>query len=153
MNYIYAGVNMVYLFCLVAWIAGDFVIGAIALPEVFGNLARPEAGKVAARILAKFKGVKLVLMGLVWATSAVKIWNWEQWTPFIRARYGALILLSLTLVISAFWLSPKMQAMRPVIVHLAEDHPDRIEFGRLHKHSVTLGKAGLLLGLIALYLS
>lgn len=153
MNYVYAAVNMVYLFSLVAWIAGDFIIGAIALPEVFGKLARPEAGRVAAGILAKFKIVKLALMGLVWAASAVKIWNWEQWTPFIRARYAALVLLSLTLAISAFWLSPKMQAMRPTIVHLAEDHPERVEFGRLHKQSVRLGSAGMLFGLIALYFS
>ena len=71
----------------------------------------------------------------------------------ISARYAALILLSLTLVIAAFWLSPKMQAMRPEIVHLAVDHPDRLLFGKYHDYSVLLGKLGLLFGLIALYFS
>ena len=153
MNFKFAAVQSFYQLALLTWVAGDLLIGALVLPAVFGGLPdRIQAGALASTILARWQGIKWGCLLVLLVSSGIRCAAWEQPTVWIRARHVALAFLALTLVVETFLLSPRLQALRPLLATAAAESV-RPEFARLHQLSVATGLAGVGAGLIALFFS
>lgn len=154
MNLKFAAVQFFYLAALGSWVAGDLLIGALVLPEVFRGLPdRGQAGALASAILHRFALVKWACLAVTAAASALRYAAWEQPSPFIRARHAALAVLVLTFFIGFFVLTPRVEALRPLVAQAAAGDPARADFGRLHGLAMMNGLAGVVAGCAALFLS
>ena len=137
------------------WLGGMLALGAIAAPEVFGQLEREVAGPVMGAIFGKFDRLVLVLIGVLIASEGVRVLIEGVRGKLALARIGTVLVLIGLALTSALWLGPSInelfeQGVRRGVGDAGDD------MDRLHDLATLLGKvafvfaaAWLTLGIIA----
>jgi len=140
----------IYLLCLVVWLGGMLFFTIIAAPAVFEVLATVDAGKVVSTIFPRY-----YLMGYVAGTISVilAIYFAVQHGP---ALWWSLVALALAIALSTSLyagagLRPRINAIRAVATETNPDPERKAEFDKLHRLSVALNGAVMLLNLLALW--
>ncbi|MEE9218351.1 MAG: DUF4149 domain-containing protein [Acidobacteriota bacterium] len=141
--------RVVVLGLLGAWVGAMLFFGAVVAPAAFQALpARELAGSVVARILPKLTAAGIVVAAVV-AGSALLQALLRRGAGAWMARTGIAV-LALALLFGSVWVSQRMEGVRMDmggVDQVAESHPLRLEFGRLHRVSVRLYGGTLLLAL------
>ena len=136
------------------WIGGIIFLSFVEAPGVFGILSnRDQAGSIVGYSLTRLHYIGVVaavlylIAGLALAKSA----------RFLIAPAAILVIVMLALtVISEHGVRPRMAALRAQMVSVdatPPENPLRVQFDRLHRASVQLEGATLLLGVVALFLT
>jgi len=138
-----------YLLSLACWLGGVVFFSFFTAPAVFGSgIPLPEAGKVISTIFPRY-----YLLGYVAGTIAVVL---AVYFMAVRGSWAAWGLTSLFLVVAlglTFYagtvVRPQVDAIRTVNEEPNPDPARKAEFDRLHRLSVYLNGAVLLLNLAA----
>ncbi len=144
-NLTYMAVQWTYLTALAVWIGGMVAFAALFAPSLTAVLERPQAGRVVADFLGRFRKVVIGCMVVLLVTSLIKFIAWENLTPWLLLRWGALAGMFGLAVYDFGSLAPRLAAARAA--------EDQATFGRLHKTAVSTMSATLLLGLLVLFVS
>lgn len=134
------------------WTGGLLALGAVAAPAVFSAApSRPLAGRIFGAVLLRFDKVELAFAAAALCTMvllAVFTAGRRRWIGLVLAT----MLTSLACV-TALGVHPAVVAERTKIVNfdsLSEGDPSKARFDALHRLSVRLSGAKLLLGLLLL---
>lgn len=154
-NWFHLFTNLVYHLGLALWIGGAIVLGALVAPTLFRSLPRAEAGAIFGPTLRKFARVRLGALVATMVAAGIKHAVWERTaTLWISLRWAALGVMAAAVLYEIAYLERALEARR---VHLtpemAEDHPERKAFQKLHKRAEGLLKASLVAALLAMLLS
>ena len=139
----------VYLLCLACWLGGVVFFSFFTAPAVFGSgIPLPEAGKVISTIFPRY-----YLLGYIAGSIAVLL------SVYFTAARGSRAAWAVTAVFLAIALGltfyagmvvrPQVDAIRTVNEEPNPDAARKAEFDRLHRLSVYLNGAVLLLNLAA----
>lgn len=144
--------RFVILGLLSAWAGAMLFFGVAVAPAAFAALPTRElAGGVVGRVLLRLNLAGMAVACLA-AVSAVAQAALRRGAGSWALRLG-LALLAVALLAGSLRVSHRMEALRAEmggIDRVAEDHPLRVAFGRMHRLSVRL-HAGALLLAIALF--
>ncbi|MBI4055331.1 MAG: hypothetical protein HY402_04270 [Elusimicrobia bacterium] len=95
MNFHYAAVNTLYLLALNIWIVGEILMALLILPRIFKSLPdQVHPSEIADAFMERFAKTKWTCLGILFFTSLVKLWAWEQPTPWILLRYAAILIMA-----------------------------------------------------------
>jgi len=136
------------------WIGAIVFLSFVEAPGVFGILSNlDQAGSVVGYSLTRlhYIGIAAAIVYIVAGFGLAKSAKWMA----APAAILVLVMLALTLV-SEFGVRPRMNALRAQMVSIQAtptENPLRIQFDRLHRASVGLEGATLLLGIAALFLT
>jgi uncharacterized membrane protein len=141
-------------------VGGGLVLGSVAAPAIFKTMSsRGEAGTVFGAALARWDGLAILCVVLVIVTSVLKAGAYEvSGAPEGRliARWIALALMAAAVVYSSGWANPVARSLRaqaPAWDEMPESTPLRREFAALHRRSSRAPRAGIIAGLVAMFLS
>jgi uncharacterized membrane protein len=147
-----AAVRFLHLLGLAVWIGSLVFFSFVTAPSLFGALPRELAGRATAAIFPRYYLVGAG-SGLVALAGALLIWlrGGGRERPLLAEAILLVLMLALTLYA---WqgILPEADRLRGLL-HTAQDTPEgaaAARFGRLHRRSVSLNGAVLLLGLGAL---
>ena len=139
----------VYLLCLVAWLGGMIFFSIFTAPVIFTVLPVGEAGKVGSGIFPRY-----YLLGYGAGIIGVILAFYFTIARSPRLCWGlAAIALAIALVLTFYAgaiVRPKVDAIRTVAEEANPDHERKAEFDRLHRLSVALNGAVMVLNLLAL---
>jgi Domain of unknown function (DUF4149) len=143
---------------LTLWLGAMFFFSFAVAPTVFAVLPTRElAGQVVNSLIGKLELIGLICGPLLLLSQLAA---WPKRAPEAKARVLRVILLVLmTLLVAAsrFWVSAKMHALRAQIGSPIDDipvtDPQRVEFNALHGVSVSLMGATMLAGLVVIFLT
>lgn len=143
------------VFALGTWVGAIVYLSFVVAPGVFGTLAnRDQAGAVVGLVLGRLH-VLGVIAAAVFLGAALWLWLWHdakalgQWAVLM-----VVVMLLLTLA-SQHFVTPRMAALRTQMGSVEatpRDNPLRREFDSLHRASVQLEVAVLVIGIGALWL-
>lgn len=149
-----ATLRFVHILALVVWIGGVVFFSFVTAPALFGALPRDMAGRATQAIFPLYYGLGTIC-GLVAVLSAATGLLRRPWP---RLLVPEVILLVLMLVLTLYaWqgILPEASQTRQTIEALPEG-PEReiaqVRFSALHRRSVIMNGAVLLLGLAAIAL-
>ncbi|HEX7150981.1 MAG TPA: DUF4149 domain-containing protein [Thermoanaerobaculia bacterium] len=148
--------NFAYNVSLALWIGGAVALGALAAPQLFRTLPRPQAGATFGPMLRKFARIRLVTLVIAIAAAAVKHFLWEDGrsTAWIALRWVALGVMAASILYEVGYLERALEARR---VHLTADMPEsdphRRAFNTLHRRAEGLMKVSIGAAVVALLLS
>jgi hypothetical protein len=143
--------NILYLLSLSLWVGSIFFLSFINAPTLFRELPREMAGEFVGKLFTPYymlgyaaQGIALVSLGL----RGILEKPFPSWVRF------ALLLAMLGCTLYAgVSIQPKAHLVRTVVRAL-EDGPEKdarqAEFSRLHKTSVVLNSAVLLMGIVVI---
>lgn len=141
-------------FALGTWIGAIIFLSFVEAPGVFGILPNlDQAGSVVGYSLTRLHYIGIVaaivyiLAGFGWPSR-------PRW-PVAPAAVLVFVMLALTLA-SEFGVRPRMDTLRSQMVSIQATPPEnplRAQFDRLHRASVGLEAAALLVGIAALFLT
>ncbi len=139
----------VYFLCLACWLGGMVFFSAIVAPIIFAQLSMPDAGKVVSALFPRYYllgyiagGLGLILAVYLGVMRAPRLW-WAM------AAIALAIALGLTFYAGQV-VRPQVDAIRTVAEETSPDPARRAEFDRLHRLSVILNGAVMVLNLAAL---
>jgi hypothetical protein len=143
---------------LTVWLGGMIFFSLAVAPTVFAVLPTRElAGQVVNSLIGKLEWIGLVCGPLL---LLLQLFAWPKREAEAKSRVLRVILLVLmTLLVAAsrFWVSAKMHALRAQIGGPIDNIPVtdalRVEFNALHGVSVSLMGAALLAGLVVIFLT
>ena len=143
---------------LTVWLGGMIFFSLAVAPTVFAVLPTRElAGQVVSSLIGKLELIGLVCGPLL---LLLQLFAWPKRGAEAKSRVLRVILLVLmTLLVAAsrFWVSAKMHALRAQIGgpidNIPVTDPLRVEFNALHGVSVSLMGATLLAGLVVIFLT
>ena len=136
------------------WLGGIIYLSFVVAPGVFATLpSRDQAGSVVGLVLGR-----LHLLGYVAGAMFLLAWLLETraLAGLVKPAALAVVLMLALTIVSQQGVSPRMARLRAEMVSVDRtplDNPLRVEFDRLHRISVRLEGAVLLLGLVALFLA
>ena len=136
------------------WVGSILYLSFVVAPGAFATLgSRDQAGAVVGMALGRLHLLGLIA-GVVYLVARVGV------ARSLKALAGpaalAVILMLVLTLVSQYGVSARMAHLRTEmgsVDRTPEDHPLRVEFNRLHRTSVRLEGAILLLGLVALFLT
>jgi uncharacterized membrane protein len=136
------------------WVGSIIYLSFIVAPGVFATLpSRDQAGAVVGLVLGRLHLLGYAA-GIVYLVATVA--RTRSLGALGRPAALAVIVMLVLTVISQQGVSPRMARLRAEmgsIERTPADNPLRVQFDRLHKVSVRLEGAVLLVGLAALYLT
>lgn len=138
-----------YLLSLTFWLGGMTFFAFFVAPALFGNLQIAEAGKVVSTIFPRYymlgyvAGVISVIIAAYFAISRTPHGAWTL------AALMLAVALGLTIYAGAV-VRPQVDAIRTVAEEANPDPARKAEFDRLHRLSVQLNGAVMILDLLAL---
>ena len=139
----------IYLLCIVGWLGGMIFFTIFTAPAVFSVLAAADAGKVVSTIFPRYyllgyvTGVISVILAIYFAFGrGPRLW-WSLASLALAAALG------LTLYAGAA-IRPRINAIRSVNTEADPDPARKAEFDKLHRESVMLNGAVLLLNIAAI---
>jgi hypothetical protein len=144
-----------YFTALGLWVGGMATLAFIVAPTLFGK-ARPVAGTVFGAILQRFGVLQLVLGAIVVVAAAILMKAGELKTRAGFLRLAVLAVMLLLVCTAQFYLGPAIQHERDTIPNfdsIPSGVPAKARFDSLHRWSVRLAGATLLLGAGLLALS
>jgi uncharacterized membrane protein len=142
------------VFALGTWVGGIIYLSFVVAPGVFGILtSRDQAGNIVGYSLTRLHllGVIAAAVYLIAGLGLAKSLKWLI-TP---AAILVIVMLALALI-SEHAVRPRMAALRTQMVSVdatPPENPLRVRFDGLHRVSVQLEGATLLLGIAALFLT
>jgi len=139
----------VYLLCIVSWLGGMLFFTVFTGPALFNTLPRAEAGKVVSVIFPRYYllGYVAGIIGVILALYFAIVHTPRLW--WALAAIALLLALALTFY-AGIVVRPKVEAMRTVIADQNPEPARETEFQRLHRLSVALNGAAMVLDLLAL---
>ncbi len=145
------------IFALGSWVGSIFYFSAAVAPAAFRVLQNPDqAGLVVEFALRRLHTLGVIAALVFLFASAVLAASAPAATkPLIVPAIGVSVMLVLT-VISQHVVTRRMLDLRRQMVSVAatpSDNPLRLEFNRLHRVSVQLEGATLLIGFASLFLT
>lgn len=144
----------VEILSLGTWVGSIIYLSFIVAPGVFSTLAsRDQAGAVVGLVLGR---LHLLGYGAGIVYLAATVARTRSVAALARPAALAVILMLVLTVISQQAVSPRMAGLRTRMGSIdltPTDNPLRVEFDRLHRISVRLEGAVLLLGLAGLFLT
>jgi len=149
--------RFIQIFALGTWVGSIFYFSAAVAPAAFRVLQNPDQ----AGLLVEFTLRRLHTLGVVagvvflLASAAMAVSASGSGKSLLLPAVGVAVMLVLT-VISQHAVTPRMMNLRRQMVSVAATPPEdpvRVEFNRLHRISVQLEGATLLIGFAALYLT
>ena len=142
------------IFALGTWVGSIIYLSFVVAPGVFGILSnREQAGNIVGYSLTRLHLIG-VIAAVVYLIAGLGLAKSLKWLIAPAAILG-LVMLALTLV-SEHAVRPRMAALRAEMVSVdatPPENPLRVRFDRLHRVSVQLEAATLLLGIAALFLT
>jgi hypothetical protein len=144
---------------LVVWIGGLVTLGALAAPAAFevlgarGTEGRALAGSVVGETLRRFNLVTYTCAAVVLLSLTVRRVLGPRPRRF-AIRFGGLLLMTAAALYAGVVVAPQIaraqQSIGAAPSTLDPADPRRVEFGRLHAHSVSVQLIPLLGGLVLL---
>ncbi len=138
-------------------VGGGLALGGAAAPAIFRTIrSRPDAGTTFGAVLARYDGVAVLSVIVVWATAFVRAVSFEIPDLVHQLRWVALALMGVATLYASAWSNPVARSIRaqtPRFDELPLDHPARREFAALHARSTRAMTLAIVLGTIALFLS
>src|SRR5258708_35478916 len=149
--------GLLMLFSLVVWIGGLIFFAFVLAATAFKVLPTTHlAGNVVGRALSQLHWIAIV-SAIVFLTSSLLYSRLTDGTANVFAARHILLCLMLALtLISQFGIIPRMDTLRASLGDVSAmpiDNPQRIQFDLLHVSSLRVEVAGLLLGLVRVYLA
>jgi uncharacterized membrane protein len=135
------------ILCLVVWLGGIIFFSFVVAPVLFAMLPNPEvAGALARVMLVRLHFIGITCGALFFlATFIINLRNAKA----LRLLVGLMVLLT---ALSQFGVMPQMERIRDAvggsIQALSPKDAGRAAFDRLHKFSVVLAGATLLVGMV-----
>jgi hypothetical protein len=138
----------VYFSSLVLWVGGLTALSFVVAPTLFRTV-RPVAGEAFGGILRAFGYVEMACAGLL-AVASVALFRWaseDAWMKVFRlAAVGVMLILTLSYTLGVNPAIAQERARIPNFASLPEGDPAKARFDRLHRWSVRLAAANLLVG-------
>jgi len=140
------------IFALGTWVGGIIYLSFVVAPGVFGILTnRDQAGNIVGYSLTRLHLIG-VIAALVYLLAGLGLAKSLKWL-IAPAAILVIVMLALTLV-SEHAVRPRIAVLRAQMVSVDATRPEnplRVSFDRLHRVSVQLEGATLLLGIAALF--
>ena len=141
-------------FALGTWIGAIIFLSFVEAPGVFGILPNlDQAGTVVGYSLTRLHYIGIAA-AIVYILAGFGLRSRPHW-PVAPAAVLVVVMLALTLA-SEFAVRPRMNVLRSQMVSIQSTPPEnalRSQFDRLHRASVGLEAATLLIGIAALFLT
>jgi uncharacterized membrane protein len=139
----------IYLLALVCWLGGMVFFSIFTAPVIFRVLTRADAGKVVSGIFPRYYllGYIAGAVALVLALYFCLLRSGRLW--WILSAVALALALGLTVYAGAV-LRPRINAIHMVAEEENPDAARKIEFDHLHRLSVSLNGAVMVLNLLAL---
>jgi|SRR5216683_2016584 hypothetical protein len=138
-----------YLLSLVCWIGAIVFFSFFTAPVIFTRLPVAEAGKVVGAIFPLYYA-----LGYVAGPLSIALASYFAAVRTARAWWvGSAVLLGISLVLTLYAgmvVRPKVQLVRSVVEETNPDPATKAQFDSLHRLSVQLNGAVLVLNLLAL---
>lgn len=138
-------------FALGTWVGGIIFLSFVEAPGVFGILPNPDqAGTVVGYSLTRLHYIGIAA-AIVYILAGLGLPSRPRWPGAILV----IVMLALTLG-SEFGVRPRMNTLRSQMISIQATPPEnplRVRFDRLHRASVALEGATLLIGIAALFLT
>lgn len=138
-----------YFLCLVCWLGGMVFFSVIVAPVIFAQLPIADAGKVVSALFPRYYllgyvagGIGFALAVYLCAMRSPRLW-------WALAAVALAVALGLT-VYAGQVVRPKVDAIRSVAEETNPNPQRRAEFDRLHRLSVIINGAVIVLNLAAL---
>ncbi len=154
------------ILALSIWVGGIVFLTFITAPSAFRMLPPHDAGLLVGAMLTRlhlfgyFAALLFLGMRVIGALLTAPTESFSRASLVVRPAVLAVLLMFLLTVIAQQGVRPRMDAARAEMVATSgtverapKDSPLRAEFDRLHRISVRLEGAVLLLGLAAMFLS
>ncbi len=143
---------------LTLWLGAMFFFSFAVAPTVFAVLpTRDLAGQVVNSLIGKLELIGLICGPLLMLSQLVAWPKRESEAKARVLRATLLVLMTLLVAASRFWVSAKLHALRAQIGGPIDDipvtDPQRVEFNALHGVSVSLMGATMLAGLVVVFLT
>jgi len=144
------------VFALGTWVGAIVYLSFVIAPGVFGALAnRDQAGAVVGLVLGRLHILGLIAAA-VYVGAALGLWLLHSTKELTTAAVAMVLVMAALTGISQRVVTRRMAALRTAMVSVdatPRDNPLRIEFDKLHRVSVQLEGAVLVIGIGALYLT
>jgi len=139
----------IYLVSIACWLGAIVFFSFFTAPAIFTQLPLGEAGKVIGAIFPRYYalGYGAGIVGVLLAAYFTAAWNARGW--WRAAALALAVALGITFYAGAVLL-PRADAIRSVTEEQNPDPERKAEFDRLHRLSVVLNGAVLMLNLAAL---
>jgi uncharacterized membrane protein len=146
--------RFVQVFALGTWLGSIIYLSFVVAPSVFGTLAnRDQAGAVVGLVLGRLHHHG-VIAAVIYLVAGLGLGR--SFKALVQPAGLCVIVMVLLTVASQRLVTPRMAALRTEMVSVdatPRDNPLRLEFDRLHRTSVQLEVATLLIGIAALHLT
>lgn len=144
------------VFALGTWVGAIIYLSFVVAPGVFGTLSnRDQAGAVVGLVLGRLHVLGLAAMA-VYLAAAVGLWLFHSTKELTTAALAMVLVMGALTAISQGRVTRRMAALRTEMGSVdatPRDNPLRIEFDKLHRVSVQLEGAVLLIGIGALWMT
>jgi len=134
--------NALLLTAIGVWLGAMLFFASVVAPTVFGTLEPPLAGQMIRRVFPRYYLFGLICLSIATLTSLFA----PVALPWITV--ACTVLLGITLYARQM-LMPQINAARDAMLARSETHSS--EFDRLHKRSVQLNAAEMVVCLVLLY--
>jgi uncharacterized membrane protein len=144
------------VFALGTWVGAIIYLSFVVAPGVFGTLAnRDQAGAVVGLVLGRLHVLGLIAAA-VYLGAAICLWMIYSTKELATPAVAMVIVMAVLTLISQRAVTPRMAELRREMVSVdatPRDNPLRVKFDELHRVSVQLEGAALVIGIGALYLT
>jgi uncharacterized membrane protein len=144
------------VFALGTWVGSIIYLSFVVAPGVFGTVAsRDQAGAVVGLVLGRLHVLGLIAAG-IYVVAALCLWLVYSTKELTTAALAMVIVMAVLTLISQRVVTPRMAALRTQMVSVdatPRDNPLRVQFDTLHRVSVQLEGAVLIIGIGALWLT
>ncbi len=138
-------------------VGGGLALGGAAAPAIFRTIrSRGEAGTIFGAVLARYDGVAVLSVFVVWASAFIRAISFEIPDLVHQLRWIALALMGVATLYASAWSNPVARSIRqqtPRFDELPLEHHSRREFAALHARSTRAMSLAIVLGVVALFLS
>jgi uncharacterized membrane protein len=139
-----------------AWIGAIIYLSFVVAPGVFGTLpSRDQAGSVVGLVLGRLHSLGLIA-AVIYLAATLWLWFWQDTKAFAFPAVICVVAMALLTLCSQRIVAPRMAALRMQMVSVdatPRDNPLRVKFDQLHRVSVQLEAATLIIGFGALFLT
>lgn len=144
--------RFIQIFALGTWVGSIIYLSFVVAPGVFGTLAnRDQAGAVVGLVLGRLHHLG-VIAAVIYLVAGLGLGR--SFKALVQPAALCVILMLALTVVSQHVVTSRLAALRTEMVSVdatPRDNPLRVEFDKLHRVSVQLEGATLLVGVAALY--
>lgn len=143
------------VFAVGTWVGAIIYLSFVVAPGVFGTLSsRDQAGAVVGLVLGRLHYLG-VIAAAVYLSAALWLWLWHDTKALAQWAVLMVVVMLLLTLASQHLITPRMAALRVQMGSVdatPRDNPLRREFDSLHRASVQVEGAVLVIGIGVLWL-